>query len=31
MTIYSEIIVAKQLYKVFASLDARISKLEGNE
>ena len=31
MTIYSEIIVAKQLYKVFASLVARISKLEGNE
>ena len=28
MTIYSEIIVAKQLYKVFCALDERIAKLE---
>lgn len=31
MTIYSEIITAKQLVKVFAALDARIAKLEGVE
>lgn len=31
MTIYSEIIVAKQLYQVFSSLDARIAKLERGE
>lgn len=31
MTIYSEIITAKQLFKVFSALDARISKLEGRE
>ena len=31
MTIYSEIITAKQLYKVFKALDARIAQLEGRE
>lgn len=31
MTIYSEIISAKQLFKVFAALDARIAELEGRE
>ena len=31
MTIYSEIITAKQLYKAFEALDARIAKLEGRE
>lgn len=30
MTIYSEIIVAKQLYKIFVALDERIAKLEQN-
>ena len=31
MTIYSEIIVSKQLYQVFKSLDERIAKLERGE
>lgn len=31
MTIYSEIITAKQLVKVFAALNDRIAKLEGAE
>ena len=31
MTIYSEIIVCKQLFKVFKSYDERIAKLEAGE